>query len=270
MSLRLNPDSNDKPEFAGLLAEMEAEWRQRGWSLDVLKSFTMKDDDDDNADGGDDDDGDDDGDGDDDTDDGDDDDSDDDDADDSKDKGKGKKDDKDKDDSAKLRSEEAKRWRLRFKAEKQEKEDLKKRLDALEKKDKPELDQVAAERDELKNDNDSLKSTNAKLSVRIAVRDSMAEHNLNPKKSKAIERLVLDNDDYDVDISDDGEVEGIDDALSQIAEDYPEWVLSDDDTKDRNKDTSGGPSGKQTNGKRRNKDGMDQASLEKKFPALRR
>lgn len=278
------PSANLNSDRKSFQQQMEEDFKRRGWSLDDLKSFVMEDNNDpDNppgprgsggppADQGDDDD-------DDDLDDDSDDDSDDDDdADDDKDKGKDNKDNKDKDgdkgkdSAAKLRSEEAKKYRLRAKKERDRANDLAARLEKLENKDKPETDQLKGERDTLKTQNADLSDKLQKMAVRIAVRDEAADFNFNPKKMRSIEKLI----DFDeVDVDDDGEVTGLREELERIADENPEWVLDGSDSdkdKDKDKGSSGAgrPSGKQTNGKKGGRDGLDKAALERKFPALRR
>lgn len=281
------PSVNLKLETPSLRHQMAEEFKRRGWSLDSLKSLVMEDNTDpDNppgprgsGGGGDQGGGDDDDDDDDLDDDNDDDDDDDDDADDAdkdkdsdKDKDKGKDADKGKDSAAKLRSEEAKKYRLRAKKERDRANDLAARLEKLENKDKPETDQLKSERDTLKTQNADLSDKLQKMAVRIAVRDEAADFNFNPKKMRSIEKLI----DFDeVDVDDDGEVTGLREELERIADENPEWVLDSSDSdkdKDKDKDTSGGrrPSGKQTNGKKGGREGLDKAALERKFPALRR
>jgi hypothetical protein len=115
--------------------------------------------------------------------------------------------------------------------------------------------------------------------IQIALRDGLVEYKLDPRKAKAIEKLI-DADDIDVD--DDGSVSGLDEELERIAEEYPEWVVkskakSDEDEDEDDDDDSDEedepkrkrkPSGRSVTSKTKSKKDLNRSSLEKKYPAL--
>lgn len=169
---------------------------------------------------------------------------------------------------AKLRSEEAKRYRLRAKNYKAQLDKVTAELEQLKrdgvsdeetKRKLDELTKVSDERDSLRKELDLMRVGNA-------VRDHMSDLKLNPKRTKAILR-VIDLD--DVDVEEDGTVEGVREALEQIAQDYPEWVLDpggdEDDDEGSRRRTSGRSSGKPRG---KSKGGIDRNELASKFPAL--
>lgn len=127
---------------------------------------------------------------------------------------------------------------------------------------------LKADSQKLQTENESLKDEIKSLKVGQAIRDGIQELNLNPKRAKAIIK-VIDLDDIDVD--EDGEVSGVSEALEQVTQDYPEWVMSqgddDDDKATGNGRTSGQSSRKPV---RKRPAGVDKAKLMQQFPALGR
>lgn len=118
---------------------------------------------------------------------------------------------------------------------------------------------------------------NVALKIRLAIRDGLAKHKLDPAKIAGIER-VIDAEDIDIEGND---VVGIDEALEQIREDYPEWIVKrkaksdandgddeadDDDEEDTDKRK---PAGRSVAGSKKGKDKLNRSSLESKYPALR-
>lgn len=75
-----------------------------------------------------------------------------------------------------------------------------------------------------------------------------------------------------VKVADDGTVSGLDDALDYVAKRYPYMVDDSGGTAPRSRagdDVPMRPSGRQTNGQKKNPNGYDRTFLEKRFPALR-
>lgn len=178
-----------------------------------------------------------------------------------------------KDPEKKRLSDEAARHRLRAKKAKQRADDLQAKLDAKEAeendKDKPDLAKLQKERDDAVAKAEDLGSAVNTLTIANAVRDEVAELDLNPKKIKAIIK-VMDVDDIEVD--DDGEVTGVREALEAVKKDYPEWIVKasgkDDDEDDDDAPTSGGSTSGKPPAKKKGK-GIDREALAQKFAALR-
>lgn len=128
--------------------------------------------------------------------------------------------------------------------------------------------QLKADSTKLQQENETLKNDIKSLKVGQAIRDGMQDLNLNPKRAKAVIK-VIDLDEIDVD--EDGEVSGVTEALEAITQEYPEWVISQRDDDDEKANGNGRPSGQSSRKPARKKqEGLDKTRLMQQFPALGR
>lgn len=162
-------------------------------------------------------------------------------------------------------SREAAKYRTRARTYRQERDALQAEVQRL--KDEgvtgDEAKELKTERDTLKTENQNLLEQVKSLKVGSAIRDEMAALSLNPKKAKAILK-VIDLD--DIDVEEDGEVSGVREALEDVAQEYPEWVISQEDDDDKGgQDTSDRRSSRKPG---RKKPGVDRNKLLSQYPAL--
>lgn len=185
------------------------------------------------------------------------------------DKGKGGKEgfDKDaiKDPEKKRLHDEAKKHRLEAKAAKKERDDLLREKQEREDKDKPELER-------LKGENETLKAEVAKLQERDLTNSVKSEFGMKYAKQfqdaeDALDILVRR---HKFEVDDDGEVEGLDEAVKDLLAKKPYLAASGSKDSDEDDDSSGEPSGRRVGGKGKKKGNADQEALLKKYPALRR
>jgi hypothetical protein len=165
-------------------------------------------------------------------------------------------------------TQEAARHRIRAKNWRNKAEKLEGELNELKssgvsgdegKKLKTDLEATRKERDSLTEEVKTLK-------VGQAIRDGMQELNLNQARAKAIIK-VIDLDDIDLD--EDGQVSGVTEALERVAQDYPEWVISQGDDDDSGANGNGRASGTSSRKPPRKKNsGPDRSKLLSQFPAL--
>lgn len=167
-------------------------------------------------------------------------------------------------------SREAARHRMRAKKLRTENESLKADLKKIREEGVTDEEgkKLKADGAKLQQDNEALQLEVKTLKVGQSIRDEMQNLNLNPKKAKAIVKLIeLD----DIDVDEDGEVSGVVEALEAVAQDYPEWVMSqgdDDDDKGNGNGRSSGQSSRKPT--RKKASGVDKAKLMQQFPALGR
>lgn len=194
----------------------------------------------------------------------------------SQDKGDQDKDPKTVHDPEKKRlSDEAAKRRRMARAFREERDQARAELEQLKGKDKPELDTITAERDTLRKQADKQAETLRSQAVMLALLEAMPKLKVKPEKAKYIARL-LDGDDYEID-DDDFEVTGMEDAIKKVLADNPEWVVNgtkdeddDDDDEDTRSPKPSQSSGKLVTSKKKGKTGYDLATLQNRFPALRK
>jgi hypothetical protein len=160
-------------------------------------------------------------------------------------------------------SRESAKYRRRLREERTAHEATKAELDKL-KKDGTSDEKLKSENTRLSDELEKLKAQNSTLQITQEIHKYVGELNLDPKRVKAIIR-VIDLDDVDVD--DDG-VSGVREALEQVAQDFPEWVVkpSGQDDNDDGGSQSRGQSSRKPAPKKRG--GTDREALLKAYPAL--
>lgn len=128
---------------------------------------------------------------------------------------------------------------------------------------------TAAEEDDDEEDADPAKLTPREeaAEVRVALADVLVDLDLDKRYRRIISALI-DPDEIEIKVSDSGKVtvEGLKEAVEELLEDYPEWrkTKDDDDEEDKPRKT-----GSSQNRRRRGSDnGLDKATLAKKYPAL--
>jgi phosphatidylinositol kinase/protein kinase (PI-3 family) len=105
--------------------------------------------------------------------------------------------------------------------------------------------------------------------IKSALVDVMQDLDLNKKYRRIITALV-DPDEIDIEVSDTGKVSvsGLKEAIEELLEDYPEWQnkkADEDDEEDRGSRRTGPSTNRR---KRGSGNGLDKATLAKKYPAL--
>jgi hypothetical protein len=175
---------------------------------------------------------------------------------------------------------ENKRRRLAAREARERAEKLEKELNEIKNKDKPELEQVTKERDELKSRITELESTNRSLAIGQKFRDVIdaKEYRFNVDTEDVLE-LVLRRYSDDIEIEKDGSVSGLDDAVEAFVKAKPGFVKpkksknkdsDDDDETDDDTEPTRQASGRSGNGKKGKKGEFDDAKLMEQYPALRR
>ncbi len=178
----------------------------------------------------------------------------------------------DKDDAAKNRREQ--RYRKQRNDARARMRQMEEEISKLKGKDKEDVDQIKEERDKFLERAEKAEEELSGQLVRLSVLESMGKHNFNPKRTKAIVREVLSGDHGEIEIDDDGEVDGVEEALKSVASEYDEWIMSDNQTNgdgsSSESSTKTGTSGKPTNKKKAGGQKLDREYLAKKYPALKR
>jgi hypothetical protein len=182
-------------------------------------------------------------------------------------------DDDDEDDKAKTAQlikqlrEENKARRLKLRETNKELERIKaenarlKRLKGkFAKREEPEED------DEDDTDPKALTEREKQVEIKDNLLDVMSELDIN-KKNKRLILALIDEDDVDFEVSDTGRVKvsGLKEAVEELLEDYPEWQNRSDDDDEESGSTRRIASG---NRKKKGSNGLDKATLAKKYPAL--
>lgn len=184
------------------------------------------------------------------------------------DKSKKKEDKGVKDPEAKARSEEAKRYRLQAREAQKKVKELEDEKRERENAEKPELDRLRSEHEELQKRFDKVTPLLETQAIKLAFYESGAAA-LFQKPATALR--LLDLSDIEVE---DGEVDN--DAIQELAEkllkEEPYLAASGGkgDEDDEDDERKGQPSGRQTNGAKKKKGSTDFEALASKFPALRR
>lgn len=175
-------------------------------------------------------------------------------------------------DAAKSRREE--RYRKQRNDARARMRQMEEEISKLKGKDKEDVEQIKEERDKFLERAEKAEEELSGQLVRLSVLESMGKHNFNPKRTKAIVREVLSGDHGEIEIDDDGEVDGVEEALKSVASEYDEWILSDNqangDGSSSESSTKTGTSGKPTNKKKAGGQKLDREFLAKKYPALRK
>lgn len=144
------------------------------------------------------------------------------------------------------------------------------RLKEFEDKDKTETDLLKAAKEELETKVSSLSDTVQKQAVRLAFFESGAAALF---RNPATALRLIDLKDIEIDDEGEADAKAIKEAADALLKAEPYLAAGgedgedDDDGSDAN---NGAPSGRQTNGKRKSKDDLNQEALAKKYPALRR
>lgn len=161
-------------------------------------------------------------------------------------------------------SRESAKYRRRLREERKSHEDTRAELEKV-KKDGVSDEKLRKSNEDLQARVDSLTAENNNLRITQEIHKYVGELNLDPKRVKAIIRVI---DLEDIDVDDDG-VSGVREALEQIAQDFPEWVVKNSGGDDDNNDDGGSRPGGQSSRKPRKKaEGVDRNELLKIYPAL--
>lgn len=164
---------------------------------------------------------------------------------------------------AALEDEKNRHLRRRREAER-ERDDFRARLEALENKDKPETDLLKKENETLKSTNESLSEDLRSARLQIAfLQDNTYEWH-SPGRALKLADLT------DVEIDDDGTVNGLKAALDALAKSDPYLVKAKDEkSKDEDKDQPK-KTGDKPKSKQKKDDPSDRKTLATKYPGLRR
>lgn len=185
-------------------------------------------------------------------------------------------------DSEKKRlSEEAKRHRLRAKTNRERAEKAEKELNDLKGKDLKESEKLTVERDALKEYKASTEPIVSELRMFKSFVTEAADAKLAFEDPEEALLLISAKKKYKdlIEIDDDGEISGMDEAVKALAKDKPRLLVtasgkdeSDDDDDDSDDASSNGrKSANRSVGSKKRKAGqLDQKALEAKYPALRR
>jgi hypothetical protein len=183
---------------------------------------------------------------------------------------KGKKTDP-KDDKIRELSAEAKKYRLKNRTFRNQIADLQRQIADLTKgkskkpKGKDDEDGSDAQPDpEITRKLEQSQRTNEDLLIRL---EFMADKTYSWKDPKAALKLL---DASDIEIDDDGDIDGLEDAIKQLAEDYPFLLDKSKEERDESKRRRRGATGQSTGGKRKNGSSASREKLLQKYPALRR
>lgn len=160
-------------------------------------------------------------------------------------------------------SRESGRYRRRLREERAAHEATKEELSKV-KKNGVSDEKLRKANEELQAKVDSLTEANNTLRITQEIHKHVSELNLDPKRVRAIVR-VIDLDDVDVD--DDG-VSGVREALEQVAQDFPEWVVKPSGNDDKDDDGGSRPSGQSSRKPRKKAEGIDRQTLLMNYPAL--
>ena len=160
-------------------------------------------------------------------------------------------------------SRESGKYRRRLRDERTAHEATKAELEKV-KKDGTSDEKLKTENGRLTEEVEKLKAQNNTLLITQEIHKHVGELSLDPKRVKAVIRLI-DLDDIDVD--EDG-VSGVREALEQIAQDYPEWVVKPSGNDDKDDDGGSQPRGQSSRKPVKKKGGLDRNELLKAYPAL--
>lgn len=169
--------------------------------------------------------------------------------------------DKDKDDKseAKLRSDEAAKYRNERNAERERAKKAEEELEKIRRKERTDLENAEKDRDTFKEQAETLSSENTTLKVKVALFESGA---LNSLKDPSDAERYLTFSDF---VGDDGEVKSdeLKKKLDALKKDKGYLFRGDDDEDE----ASGQPSGSKPKSKKQSQESTDEA-LRAKFPAL--
>lgn len=164
-------------------------------------------------------------------------------------------------------SDEAAKYRVQAREERKLREQLEAKVKEFEDGDKTETEKLRSELESLTKDASSLRSSNVQLTMQNAVLRSASKFNF--KNVDDAMKLAINGSDIQGDEDDLEDL--VKDALEKLAKDKPYLLASETDDNEPNSDSSKNePSGRETNGKKKKKDGLDEEALYKKFPALQR
>lgn len=176
-----------------------------------------------------------------------------------------------KDPEKKRLSDEAAKWRKKFRDEQ------KRRRDAEKQGKKDDDTDGAEELETLRQQNAELLQRLRDSEVKSTFSDAAADLGVDPKKMKAARLLLKEHEE---DFIEDGVVDAdeLRSALEEVVRENPYLKAEakkdeDDDDDEDDSDKAKGqkqPSGRQTNGKKKQSGGLDRETLAQKFPALRR
>lgn len=163
-------------------------------------------------------------------------------------------------------AEEKRKQRKRAVEAEADRDDLRRRLQAIEDKDKPETERLARENETLVAENSTLKEKlqSERLSNAFLTDNTHTWHN--PGHAMTLMDLS------DVEIDDDGKVHGLKDAIAKTAKDHPYLLKSEevvDPSKDKKPPKKSGLKPKDDD-KKQLSDAEKKAALEEKYPGLRR
>lgn len=168
-----------------------------------------------------------------------------------------------KDPEKKRLSDEAARYRTQLREAQKQQADLAKRVKEFEDADKSEVEKLTTQVGDLTKTNEGLTNELTQHKLELAFYKCGAAAQLRDP-TDALKFLDL----KEIKVNEDGEVptEDMKKAVEELIKSKPYLARTDDDSGEG--EGSGQPSGKQTNGPKTKKDAT-QATLEKKFPALR-
>lgn len=159
-------------------------------------------------------------------------------------------------------SKENEKHRQRNNRLREENERMQARLKEIEDKDKGDLEKATESVTDLTTKNETLEKTVGEQALRIAFLEDTSFKWKNPKTALRLADLS------EVTIDDEGNVEGLNEALKALAKDEP-YLLADEDD-----DSDDGPPRKPSAGeppkRSKSKGQTDRSNLLKKYPALRR
>ena len=182
--------------------------------------------------------------------------------------GTGGDDGKASDDPDKKRlSDEAAKWRRLRKEERLEKEALALKVAELEGKDKTDAEKLAADLVKATERADKAEERAQAHGRKVAIADGSAGKGIDDLKYLG---YLLDEDDTEY-FDEDGDVADLSDAIDALVKKYPKLVSatgSDNSNDDDESKTTA--TGKRSDGKGKGKNGIDNAALAAKFPALNR
>lgn len=163
---------------------------------------------------------------------------------------------------AALEDEKNRHVRRRQEAER-ERDEMRKRLEALEEKDKPEQEKIKARLTELETENETLQTLvrDTRLENAFLKDNTYTWHN--PGRALALADLS------EVEIDSDGKVHGLKSALDKLAK-SDSYLLKTEESKDETKDQPSTQNPKSKSKKDKQDDKAEDKALLDKYPALRR
>lgn len=140
-----------------------------------------------------------------------------------------------------------------------------KKVQEQERAERTELENTQSDLEQTSSERDTLRTENQDLKVRLAVALSSEAQKFHDVEDALLHLKVSDLSDEDGDV----DSKAVAAALKDLAERKPHLVKSEKSEDDEEEEEEKPPSGSPMNGGKKRKDGLDKASLAKKYPALR-